>query len=67
MGKIRVKTFTETQVHKHNSTENIHVKKVELIHTAQILCEEEEWGSDTRAAEFVLNGTQESVVEREVV
>ena len=58
MGKIRAKTFAETQIpttqkHKHNSTEKKRVKKVELIHTAQILCEEEEWGSDTRAAEFV--------------
>ena len=67
MGIIRVKTFTETQKRNHNSTEKIHVKKVELVHAAGIFCEEEEWGSDTRAAEFVLDGTQESVVEREVV
>ena len=69
---IHAKTFTETQIpatqkHRQDSTEKIRVNKLELVRATERLCEEEEWGSDTRAAEFVLNGTQESVVEREVV
>ena len=72
MGNIRAKTFEETQIpttqiHRHNFTEKIRNKKVELVHASRILCEEEEGGSDTRATEFVSKGTQESVVKREVV